>query len=113
MSELTALALSLGAFAQRSSKAVGTALGKGADDIRDAGRSEARAKGWSPETVAGIYSRRERQGPPAAYVFVKGPAAYQETGTSRHPAQPVVTPHVDRLAGSIAADLAERVARDF
>jgi len=111
MDGLTRLALDLGAVSRRSSRAVGKALGKGADDIRDAGRSEARGKGWSQDTVDGIYSRRERQGPPAGYVFLKGPSAHYEAGTSTQPARPVVTPHLDRLANSIVESVADEVAR--
>lgn len=110
MDDLARLTLDLGVVPQRSTKIVGAILGKGADDIRDAGRSEARGKGWSKDTVEGIYSRRERSGDPAGYVFLKGPAAWQEAGTSRHPAQPVVSQHFDRFTDAIAEEIADAVA---
>lgn len=86
-------------------------LGGGADDVRDTARSLARSKGWSDTTVEGIYARMARgtAGDPTSFVFAKGPAAWNETGTSRHGPDPVVGPAVDQHADALEEILADAI----
>lgn len=115
MSEFDLLAAEMIAVSTQAKRKVRGALGRGADDIRDTAQGLGRSKGWSSETVDGIYSRMARgtAGDPTAYVFGTGPMAYQETGTVRHPPNPVLGPALDQHADGIVEAVADAIADIF
>lgn len=98
-------------------KRAGKALGNGADKIRDEARNNV-AQNLSPRFRRGIISRRERSGPPAAYVLVTGeklgpPINAWEVGTAKHGPKPSIAPAVEKHADGIAEDLAKMVEQQL
>lgn len=107
MDDLMRLAAEFDRARQQAPGKVRGALGRGVNRGRDEARRIARGRGWSTDTVDGIYSRMARgtSGDPTAYLFATGAAAHQEAGTSRHGPQPTITPGIESQLDSIAKDI--------
>lgn len=113
MSDLQRLTLDFARAAERAPRAVGAALGKGADQIRDDARVNIRTN-LSPRFARGIISRRERSGPPAAYVLTTGEVLRPiinawEVGTAKHGPRPSIAPAFDKNVDAIEGMVADAV----
>lgn len=92
-------------------RAAGAANGRFADKVRDDVQQTFARRGWG--ATSDVRARRGSGGPhdPTAYVFVKGGAAFQESGTSTQPPNPSLRPAVDRFLGELDGEIADEVEK--